>query len=827
MESDAFRNLRRALERRYEIGSELGRGGAAFVFLARDVKTGQPVAIKLMRPEFASALTIRRFLLEIQTASRLSHPNILSVFDSGEVDGLPYYLMPFVEGGSLQDLLDKGGPLSIDRTLAIVDDVASALDYAHRLGIAHRDIKPANILFRSGRAVVSDFGIARAFSEAGGDRLTESGVVIGTPAYTSPEQAGSERQIDGRSDVYALGCVVFAMLAGEPPFTGASPKVVLARHMQERPPRLSIARPTVPVEMELAVERALAKQRADRFQTAGEFAAELRRSATGATARARRLRRYAAVVAAAAVVATSGASLVRLVGAGHAADPGTDALRRVAVLYFDDLTPEKRLSHVAAGLTEDLIDELSEVRALKVVSPNGVRPFRDSALALDSLARRLNVGTMITGSVAASGALWRFTVRLIDPRTGVQLQSRSLERPPWNVLNAQDSLTTEVALWLRERLGGNIRLREQRRATKSAEAWEDVKRGEAWLSEGARLVRTGDTRARATLLRADSALAAAEGRDPSWITPTADRARVALALAFTEAGPGISPEATDARFVEHLLHAVNHADRGLVRYPRAPEALAIRGEARLRLATLTSKAGEPGLLDRAAEDLRQAVTLRPDYARAWAMLGDVYFTDARFSDAADAYTTALETDAFLTEIRTVVSSLFLASLYAERFDDAAQWCTTGSTRYPGDPRFVGCKLMLLGARGDHPRDATAAWEQVEQIEREDSSGMHAATWAFRRMMVAAVLARCGLKDSSLAVLRRTASESAGRPPAAPAEAYVRVLLGDHDRALAILRSEAAVTPSRRNWIARVPWYLPLHGDQRFHDIVSDPDTETH
>ncbi|MEJ2206575.1 MAG: protein kinase [Gemmatimonadota bacterium] len=264
-----------ALRDRYRIEKELGRGGMAVVFLAHDLKHDRPVALKVLRPEMAASIGTERFLREIQIAAKLNHQHILSVHDSGEAAGFLYYVMPFVVGESLRQRMHRVGPMPIEESLRIAREVASALSYAHSLEVVHRDIKPENILLHHDEAMVADFGIARALTAAGGARLTETGIAIGTPLYMSPEQAGGTEEVDGRSDIYALGCVVYEMLAGDPPFTGRNANVVIARHLADTPTALEVVRPGVPVHTARAVAKALNKVRADRFATATDFSDSL------------------------------------------------------------------------------------------------------------------------------------------------------------------------------------------------------------------------------------------------------------------------------------------------------------------------------------------------------------------------------------------------------------------------------------------------------------------------------------------------------------------------------------------------------------------------
>src|SRR5512143_3682836 len=273
--AEPFASLNAALADHYHVERELGHGGMATVYLAQDLKLPRPVALKVLRPELAAALGPERFLREVRITARLNHPHILPLLVSGEARGFLYYVMPYVEGESLRDRLTREKQLPLDDALQIAREVADALSYAHSHGVIHRDIKPENILLESRHAVVADFGIARAVSVAGGERLTGTGLAVGTPAYMSPEQATGESDLDGRSDEYALGCVLYEMLAGEPPFTGPTPQAVVAKRLSTPPPAVSILRDTVPAGVEAALSRALARTPADRWPTAAEFAAAL------------------------------------------------------------------------------------------------------------------------------------------------------------------------------------------------------------------------------------------------------------------------------------------------------------------------------------------------------------------------------------------------------------------------------------------------------------------------------------------------------------------------------------------------------------------------
>jgi serine/threonine-protein kinase len=264
--------LATALADRYRVERELGAGGMATVFLAADIRHDRHVAIKVLHPDLAAALGGERFLAEIKTTARLQHPHILPLHDSGAADGLLYYVMPFVAGETLRDRLNRERQLPIDDSVRLAREVADALAYAHGHGVVHRDVKPENILLQGGHALVADFGIALAIHQAGGQRLTQTGLSLGTPQYMSPEQASGERSIDARSDVYSLGAVLYEMLTGEPPFGGATVQAIVAKVLTERLASPRVVRDATPVSLELAVMKSLAKLPADRFQSAGQFA---------------------------------------------------------------------------------------------------------------------------------------------------------------------------------------------------------------------------------------------------------------------------------------------------------------------------------------------------------------------------------------------------------------------------------------------------------------------------------------------------------------------------------------------------------------------------
>jgi TolB-like protein/Tfp pilus assembly protein PilF len=436
--------LRTALSERYRIERELGRGGMATVYLAEDLKHHREVAIKVLDPELAAGLGHTRFLREIEIAAGLSHPHILPLYDSGEGDGFLYYVMPFVEGESLRSRLDREKQLSIPDTVAIGRAVAGALSYAHGLGIVHRDIKPENILFTAGQAVVTDFGIARAVGVAGGDQLTRTGMAIGTPDYMSPEQSAGERDLDARSDVYALGCVLYEMLAGQVPFTGKTAQAVLARHAVDPVPPLRTVRQAIPAALEAVVLRALAKAPADRFRTADELAEALEQSERtvelAAPGRASRRRRITLFAVALLGILGFGAWWVAPrfgVGSSH--------IESLAVLPLANLGGDSGQDYFVEGMQEALIAELSKISALKVISRTSTLRYRKTEKPLSVVAHELNVDGVIEGSALREGDQVRITVQLVDGRSDRHVWGQTFDREMRGVLALHSEVAREIA----------------------------------------------------------------------------------------------------------------------------------------------------------------------------------------------------------------------------------------------------------------------------------------------------------------------------------------------------------------------------------------------
>jgi serine/threonine-protein kinase len=820
--------LRPALAKHYELDRELGRGGMATVYLARDLKHGRLVAIKVLRPDFAESLGPGRFLREIRIASRLTHPNILPVHDSGEADGVLFYVMPYVAGESLRERIRREVQLPLDDAVRIAQEVADGLAYAHAQDIIHRDIKPENILLESGHAVIADFGIARALHAAALDDLSSARLVLGTPAYMSPEQSAGGGPVDARSDIYSLGCVLHEMLAGRPPFSGSSALAIVAAHHQQSPPLLRSLRPTSPPWIQNTVDRALEKKPEDRFQTAAEFAGALATQKVRSPGFSiRRLRQSSGWIP--LLLAGSAAAGLLLVdhrrtqtvevsAAAGLPERGSRDPTHMAVLYFDDQSPDNSLQTVAKGLTEDLIDQLGQVEALTVVSANGVRPYRDKSVPPDSIASALSVGTLVAGSVAGTADHPRVTVRLIDPPSGRQLDSKVIEATGGDVLSLRGEISQEVARFLRERLGREIKLRELRSGARVPGAWLMMRRVEILRQDARTLFSSGDgTAAFLSLNTADSILQIIEELDPRWVDPIVLRGW--LTADQIELSEGEDP-AVVRRWAPI---GVAHAERALAVRPEYPPALELRGYLRF-LQWHYSGGDQPESLDRAERDLRAAaVPNNPTQARAWGTLSYLLISKGSLAQANLAARRAYEADAFLENASAVLFRLYLTSLMSQQWADAERWCSEGHRRFAGDWLFTFCQLTLLYEPSTRAPDVTEAWRLntalaglVPPTDRIEL----APRWL---MIVAGVLARAGQHDSARSVARAARRLGAGDDELDYYEAGVQVHLREPEEALALLARNIKSSPGGKAFIRADPMFKPLHGDPRFEALVSEGD----
>jgi serine/threonine-protein kinase len=659
--TDQLERLKTALADRYAIDREIGSGGMATVYLARDLRHERQVAVKVLRPDLAVTLGPERFHREIKIAARLQHPHILPLLDSGEADDFLYYVMPYVEGQSLRERLAREGALPVGDAVRILRDVVDALTEAHAHGVVHRDIKPENILLRGNHALVTDFGVAKAVSEATGRaQLTTAGVALGTPAYMAPEQASAEPHIDQRVDIYAVGAVAYELLAGRPVFMGTTAQMVLAAHMAEVPQPVTMHRETVPAALEAVVMRCLEKRPADRWQSPGELLPQLEalvtpsggltptdtRPIAAAPLRApinRNLRVAAAAVTTVALL-TIGAWIVARSG-GHDVDP-----RSLVVLPFTTAGTDEESEAFAIGVHEDVVTQLSKVRALRVLARTSGEEYRNTTKPTRQIGEELGVANLIQGSVRRAGDQVRVNVTLIEAATGQSLWGETYTRE-WTVEDLfaiQSAIAREVAGALAASLSPEEVQQIEVRPTDSREAYDAYLRARFHADR---------SRNRDDLERAVQFYEQAIAADPRFAAAFAGLAyaRIFLFWEFTRFDQADSARAALDRavllapetFETHLAQGNFHYyfnrayDQALEHFfaaerlrPGDPEVLAAIGYVRRR----------QGRWEEAVAALKQSLERDPRSANTALALGETYRWMRRQGDAKTYLDRALDLD---------------------------------------------------------------------------------------------------------------------------------------------------------------------------------------
>ena len=671
----------------YRVLRTLGRGGMATVYLARDERHRRSVALKVLHPGLAHALGPERFLREIEVAANFTHPHILPLHDSGESAGLLYYVMPFIEGETLRDRLVRETQLSVEDALQIAREVADALAYAHSKGVVHRDIKPENILLCNGHALVVDFGIARALWQAEGGRLTETGLAVGTTAYMSPEQASGERQIDGRSDVYSLACVLYEILAGEPPFTGATAQAIIAKRFSDAAPSVRRLRAGVPAEMDQAIIRALAIVPADRFAGAAEFARSLQPTAAspvGARSLAppsiptvRRRQRAAAVLASLALVAlvAFGVSLMwRPSGPGQA---GSGSGTAVAVLPFENLGADTD-EGFSDGMSDEIRGRLASVPGVVVIARASSMAYKNTSKAQALIAEELGVEYLVTATVRwGSAADGQRSVRVspelirIDghgpPTTAWQ---QSFDAPVTDPFQVYADIARQVAGELGVPLGDSLRRQMAGKPTHQASAYDAYLRGEA-ISQSLALTDPAALREAASYYEQAIAL------DSTFLQAWAQLSR-AHSLVYFNSTP--TPGGRDSARLA--------AERSLALAPHRAEGHGAMGT----YYHLVAKD-----YPRAEQEFASARTLAPKDADLLARSALVELTLGAWDSALTNLTLARKLD---PRSVSTASALTWVLLSVRRYAEANDAADRALLLAPADPALLQNKAMVLLAQGD-------------------------------------------------------------------------------------------------------------------------------
>ncbi len=645
--------LTAALSDRYTIERELGAGGMATVYLAHDVKHDRKVALKVLRPDLAASLGADRFLREVRIAANLSHPHILPLYDSGAAGGFLFYVMPYVEGESLREKLDREGELPIPEATRILKEIADALAYAHEHGVVHRDIKPDNVMLSGRHALVMDFGVAKAVSEATGrHQVTTAGVALGTPTYMAPEQAAADPHVDHRADIYALGVLAYEILAGRPPFMGTTAQQILSAQVMVAPEPLATYRPTVPPELAEVIMRCLEKKPADRWQSAEELLQPfeaLSTSSQGITpvetrphqAVAPGSRRGVWIAVAAAVIVVVVVAVMWNRGAG-----GQPALasagRWIAVLPFESARSDEESTFFTDGIHDDVLTQLGKIGSLRVIARNSVMEYRGTEKNLGVVGKELGVDALLLARVQRAGDQVRINVQLIDVATGEQLWGETYQRELTldNRFAIQSEISAAVAEALQAALTPEDRTRLAERPTDNAQAYALYQRAKEYYD---------DSYERDNMRTVVQLATQAVELDP----------RFSLALAFLSQVHAFTYWMAYDRTPERMALAKTLADSALALDPDLPEGHIAIGHYHYW-----------GFLDynRAMEEFAIAERVAPNSILLLIGMGAVRRRQGRVEDALVYFRRAREVDPRSTQ---PISSVAETLAMLRRFDEAA------------------------------------------------------------------------------------------------------------------------------------------------------------
>jgi eukaryotic-like serine/threonine-protein kinase len=759
------------LSGKYRIDHEIGRGANAIVYQAYDVKHDRYVALKALLPDLAQTIPKDRFITEVRVAAKLTHPHILPLYDSGEIAGTLYYVTPLVPGETLRACLEREKQLPLERALSIARDVAIALDFAHTQGVVHRDIKPENILLHDGVAIVADFGIARALS-AEVARITQTGLAVGTPAYMSPEQAGGGA-LDGRSDIYSLGCVCYEMLAGHTPFTGTSVHEILSRHALDPVPRISPARPDLPRSIESGLERALAKSPADRFATAAAFV-----KALSARATPRPKLQYAGLIAIVAASAALAAVVARRSGVPAQGAPGEAP--SVLVLPFVNVSSDRNDEYFSDGMTDEVIAALSRVPNIEVVDRSTSFHFKDRNLPLRVLADSTHATTALEASVRRVASHLRVSVALLRMSDGKRLWSEVYDHELRNaddVMRIQEAIARAIAGKLSGKPTENAPALT-RSSPQDLAAYDWYLRGRYYWAR----------RSKDNILKAIEYFDSAIAHEPAYAL-----AHSGLADAYFFAG-----------FFNYLPRTTAYEKA------RTAALQAIAYDSTIAEAhTSLGRVDETVQWDFAAAQraYRKAISLDPDYATAHAWYANLLSGLRRNDEAIREANLAVRLEPFLSGNNVAAS---IAYRGAGRWAEAIMF---GRRAVELAPEWAGGHASLGQTYSMAGRFADAAGEYAEQARLLRAEGGRTSN---PMSYVACDAVRQGNPDVALGTLREFTKD-----PATPGILVARVFdcLGDRDGAFAAFRKVAAARGTPLYIFNSSQVFATLHSDPRYIELM--------
>jgi serine/threonine protein kinase/Flp pilus assembly protein TadD len=661
----------------------------ATVYLAHDVRHNRKVALKVLHPDLSTSIGPDRFLREIQLVARLNHPHIVPLFDSGQAGGFLYYVMPVIEGETLRDRLLRDGQIPLEESLQLVRGIATALDYAHRQNIVHRDIKPENVMLQDGEAVVMDFGIGKAVSAAADDTLTQTGMVVGTPAYVSPEQAAGENRIDGRSDQYSLACVLFEMLSGRKPFTGPTAQSIISKRFSDPVPSLRSVMQTTSEEVENALRKALSRDSSERFATTVEFARAL----------------------VASHLSTPDGSPLQ---------PGSASAKSIAVLPFTNMSADPEGDFFADGIADEIITALSKVKALRVSSRTSSFTFKGKNDDIREIGRRLQVATILEGSIRKAGKRLRLNAQLVSAADNSQLWAERYDRELEDVFAIQDEIASSIVAALRVVLTEDEKKAIEQVPTANLDAYEYYLRGRQFFHQHRRRSHEFARQLfeRAIELDPGYALAHCGVSDCcSFLYQYFDASAENLRKA----------ESASRRALELAPHlAESHASRGLAvsltgNFDEAElefqEAMRLNPKSFEAAYFFARSCAAQGKSEEAVNWYERAIAVRPDDFAALALLAGAYADIGRSEDATRATRRAYDAARKHLELNPDnPRALYMgAAALTElgEIEKALDWVRRAERMEPDDPSVlynIACNYSLLNMPAEGVRALTKAVE---------------------------------------------------------------------------------------------------------------------